>query len=209
MTRNAAGTVRRYAGRMMRFQTTPWAVAAALLPLLLTPASGVGAATNEGGSQQVAAQTGCMNKWMFDGMWRVRVTKVVLTPATGSDVNSWDVTMQWANGTSFAGLSPGDSLKQDLVIALKNGDTLSANGTVSGGLIEQKLDYHTFPASGQFTFTQPFRTGDTLDAANPPVKLLITFDVAKYRSYHPGGTGALWRQKTVGANYRVDLTCGA
>jgi len=149
-----------------------------------------------------------MNKWMFDGMWRVRVTKVVYTPATPTTLNSWDVTMQWANGTSVAGLTPGDSLKQDLVIALKDGDTIAAGSTTTGTLAEQKLDYHQFPASGQFTFTQPFLSSDPLDQTNPPAKLLITFDVAKYRSYHPTG-GVLWRQKTIGPNYRIDLTCGS
>lgn len=186
---------------------SPFQLFSALLPLVLL-ASPASAATNEGGSQQVSAQSGCMNKWMFDGMWRVRVTKVVYTPATATTSNSWDVTMQWANGTSIAGLSPGDSLKQDLVIALKNGDTIAASSTTTGTLLEQKLDYHQFPASGQYTFTQSFVSSDPLDQTNPPAKLLITFDVAKYRSYHPTG-GQLWRQKTIGPNYRIDLTCGS
>jgi hypothetical protein len=167
--------------------------AAMLFPLLLLPlATAASAATNEGGSHQVGAQSGCMNKWMFDGT-----------------LNAWEVTMQWGNGTAIANLKPTDSLKQDLVIALKNGDTMSAGDTTSGTLDEQKLDYHAFPASGQFTFTQPFRSATALDEANPPAKLLITFDVAKYRSYHPGGSGQLWRQKTVSPNFRIDLTCGA
>ncbi len=194
-----------YAVTLMRFNR----LLAAALPVLLVLPLAAQAATNEGGSTQVGAQSGCMNQWMFDGMWRVRVTKVAFVPVAGDTINAWDVTMQWANGTSIAGLSPNDSLKQDLVIALKNGDTLGASGTTTGTLLEQKLDYHKFPASGQFTFTQSFKSGDPLDQANPPVKLLITFDVAGYRKYHPAGDGQLWRQKTVGANYRIDLTCGA
>jgi hypothetical protein len=209
MTRNAAGTALRYAARMKQHAMN-LGLTAALLPFLLLPlAPAASAATNEGGSQQVAAQTGCMNKWMFDGMWRVRVTKVVFVPATGSEPNLWAVTMQWNNGTTIANLRPTDSLKQDLVIALKGGDTMSAGDTTYGTLDEQKLDYHAFPASGQFTFTQPFRSANALDQANPPAKLLITFDVAKYRSYHPNGSGELWRQKTVSPNFRIDLTCGA
>jgi hypothetical protein len=209
MKRNAAGTNVRYAARMMQHGTT-LRFAATLLPLLLLPlAPAASAATNEGGSHQVGAQSGCMNKWMFDGMWRVRVTKVVYAPATASDQNAWQVTMQWGNGTTIANLRPTDSLKGDLVIALKDGDTLSAGDTTYGTLDEQKLDYHAFPASGQFTFTQPFRSPNALDQANPPAKLLITFDVAKYRSYNPGGSGQLWRQKTISPNFRIDLTCGA
>jgi hypothetical protein len=209
MSGNGAGTTLRYAGRVMQ-NVMKARSTAMLLPLLLLPlAPAAFAATNEGGSHQVGAQTGCMNTWMFDGMWRVRVTKVVYAPATASGLNAWEVTMQWGNGTAIANLKPSDSLKQDLVIALKNGDTLSAGDTTSGTLDEQKLDYHAFPASGQFTFTQSFRSATALDQANPPAKLLITFDVAKYRSYHPGGSGELWRQKTVSPNFRIDLTCGA
>lgn len=182
---------------------------AALISLLALPLTGpVYAAANEGGSHQVDAQIGCMNKWMFDGLWRVRVTSVAYTPSA-TNANGWDVTMQWGNGTTIAALRPTDSFKKDLVIALKNGDTLAATDTTDGTLIEQKLDYHAFPASGQFTYTQSFRETTPLDQTNPPVKLLITFDVAKYRSLNPNGSGPLWRQKTVSPNFRIDLTCGA
>ncbi len=67
----------------------------------------------------------------------------------------------------------------------------------------------SLPASGQFTFTQSFYSTAALDQTNPPAKLLVTFDVAKYRAAYPNGTGTLWRQKTLGPNYRIDLTCGA
>ena len=97
-------------------------------------------------------------------------------------------------------------MKQDLVLALANGDTLSATDTSRGNMNQQQLDFHTFPASGQFTYTQMF-LAQTVDPNNKPVKLLVTFDVPKYRSYHPGNTGKFWRQKTKGYNYRIDLTC--
>ena len=148
-----------------------------------------------------------MNQWMFNGMWRVRVTNVAFRPEVpGGNANGWDVTMQWANGTSFPNIAPGDTNKQDLVLALANGDTMAATQTTSGTLNEQKLDYHSFPASGQFTYTQMFNSGDKLDPNNKPVKLLVTFDVAAYKKYH-GTTGKYWNQKTAGYNYRIDLTC--
>lgn len=177
------------------------------LALVLSGKPAQAAPAAQGGSTQVSAQPGCMNQWMFNGVWRVRVTNVAFHPA-GDAVNGWDVTMQWANGTGYAGISPMDTVKQDLVLALANGDTLTATDTTRGSLNQQQLDYHTFPASGQFTYTQSFLSGQTLDQNNKPAKLLVTFDVAKYRSYHPGGAGAkFWRQKTPGYNYRIDLTC--
>jgi hypothetical protein len=179
------------------------AVSLSLFVALPLPAP---AAPNEGGSTQAKAQAGCKNQWLFNGMWRVRVTKVAFRPAADGYPNGWDVTMQWANGTSFPDLQPSMTNKQGLVLALANGDTLPATATTNGSLIEQKLDYHSFPASGQFTYTQSFLSSDPLDENNPPAKLLVTFDVAAYKAYHSGG-GKYWSQKTAGYNYRIDLTC--
>ena len=208
MSRNVAGTAVRYAAGMMQYWIATCPAAALLAALAISTLAPASAATNEGGSRQVGAQSGCMNKWMFDGVWRLRVTKVAYAAATVSEPNSWDVTMQWGNGTTNGGLRPTDSFKKDLVIALKNGDTLSADDTTDGTLVEQKLDYHALPASGQFTFTQSFYSTAALDQTNSPAKLLVTFDVAKYRAANPNGTGTLWRQKTLSPNYRIDLTCG-
>jgi len=179
----------------------------ALAALASTPAFGAAPQQAEGGSTQVGAQSGCMNQWMFNGVWRVRVTNVAFQPA-GDRPNAWNVTMQWANGTSFAGVLPAvDTLKQDFVLALANGDTLTPGDTTTGALNQQQLDYHSFPASGQFTYTQGFYSNQTLDQNNKPAKLLITFDVAKYRQYHPGKDAKFWKMKTPGYNYRIDLTC--
>jgi hypothetical protein len=173
------------------------------LALLVTPAA---APAVEGGSTQVGAQSGCMNEWMFDGVWRVRVTGVAFHPA-GDAVNGWDVSMQWANGTTYSGISPTDTLKQPLVIALANGDTLTATDSTRGSLNEQQLDFHSFPASGQFSYTQMFLSGSTLDQNNKPAKLLVTFDVPTYKKNHPGNAAKFWTLKTPGYNYRIDLTC--
>jgi hypothetical protein len=161
----------------------------------------------QGGSTQANAQAGCMNQWMFNGVWRVRVTNVAPIPA--GDVSGWNVSMQWANGTNQAGISPTDTMKQDLVLALQNGDTLTATDSTRGNLNQQQLDFHTFPASGQFTYTQMFLlpAGQTADPNNKPVKLLVTFDVPKYRANHPGSSARFWKLKTPSYNYRIDLTC--
>lgn len=175
------------------------AVALSLIISIPFPAS---AAPQTGGSTQVAAQPGCMNQWLFNGMWRVRVTSVAPIPAG----DGWNVTMQWANGTNIAGVAPMDTMKQDLVLVLANGDTLTASDSTRGALNQQQLDFHTFPASGQFTYTQMFFL-PSVDPNNKPVKLLVTFDVPKYRAANPSNSGKYWRQKTAGYNYRIDLTC--
>lgn len=150
-----------------------------------------------------------MNQWMFNGVWRMRVTNVAWHPAdapTGPGATAWLVTMQWNNGTSYAGIAPSDTMKQDLVLGLKNGDTVSTADSTTGAMSQQQLDFHTFPASGQFTYTQLF-VGNNLDPNNKPVKLLVTFDVPKYKQTHPQNSGKFWKLKTPGYNYRIDLTC--
>lgn len=182
-------------------KAAPLAVLALAFAFQSTP---VLAQQTQGGSTQARAQAGCMNQWMFNGVWRVRVTNVAPIPA--GDVQGWNVTMQWANGTSFAGISPTDTVKQDLVLALANGDTLTATDSTRGSMNQQQLDFHTFPASGQFTYTQMFIT-QNFDANNKPAKLLVTFDVPKYRASHPGSEAKFWKLKTPAYNYRIDLTC--
>jgi hypothetical protein len=116
--------------------------------------------------------------------------------------------MQWANGTSNAGITPTDTMAQDMVIALQNGDTLTTTDSSTGNLSQQQLYFHTFPASGQYTYTQHFLLPQqSTDQTNKPVKLLVTFDVANYRKAHPGSSAKFWRQRTPGYNYRIDLTC--
>lgn len=168
-------------------------------------ASAAAAQAPEGGSTQVAAQSGCMNQWMFNGVWRVRVTNVAFRPA-GDHANGWDVSMQWANGTSLSGISPVDTKINELVLALANGDTLTANDSTTGALNEQQMAFHSFPASGQFSYTQMFLSGTTLDENNAPAKLLVTFDVAGYRKA-AGPNAKFWKLREPAYNYRIDLTC--
>ena len=173
--------------------------------VLLSTSAVQAAPAAEGGSTQADAQSGCMNEWMFNGMWRVRVTSVAYQPA-GDFPAVWNVAMQWANGTSLSPLAPSDTLKKAMVLALANGDTLTTTDSTRAALNEQQLDFHSFPASGQFTYTQMFMA-QALDQNNKPAKLLITFDVPSYKKNHPAGTAKYWTQKTPGYNYRIDLTC--
>jgi hypothetical protein len=192
-------------GRYKRGMNTRLFATLSMVAIGITASHPASAAQNVGGSTQTSAQAGCMNKWMFDGMWRVRVTKVVFVPATADTPSRYDVTMQWGNGTSMS-LAPNGTQTNDPILQLKDGTTIVAS-TGHGEMVLDSLTYHDFPPSGQFTYTQPFIQGDPpLTADNPAVKLLITFDVADYRKAHPDGE--LWRQKTINPNYRIDLTCG-
>jgi hypothetical protein len=176
-----------------------------LIAFLLASPAQAATPPAEGGSTQVGAQSGCVNQWMFNGVWRVRVTNVAFHPQDDGPV-SWNVTMQWGNGTNITPLAPTDTLKKAMVLALANGDTLTTTDSTRAALNEQQLDFHSFPASGQFTYTQSF-IGPNLDQNNKPAKLLITFDVASYKKNHPGASAKFWTAKTPGYDYRIDLTC--
>lgn len=145
-------------------------------------------------------QAGCMNQWMFNGIWRMRVTDVEWHPADGTPaINGWDVTMEWVNGTNGSTLTPVDTAIKDQVLALASGDTITATDSTPGTYNEQQLNYHSFPAGGAFTYTQHFLTGQTLNQKNKPAQLFVTFD--------PAAHGKYWPQPATGYNYRINLTC--
>jgi len=56
-----------------------------------------------------SSREGCMNQWLFNGVWRVKVTNVE-PYMSGNQQVGWQVTEVWRNGTSEE-LSPGDCSK--------------------------------------------------------------------------------------------------
>jgi hypothetical protein len=180
-------------------------LALALFVALALPQLALAQAT-QGGSTQVAAQEGCMNEWMFNGVWRVRVTQLAFKPQDNDGPAAWTVAMQWANGTSIAGLSPADTRKQDMNLVFSNGDTLATSESTRATMNQQLLDFHTFPAAAQFSFTQQFISSSPLDPNNKPQRILITFDVATYKKQHPTDA-KFWTLKTPAYNYRISFGC--
>jgi hypothetical protein len=76
-------------------------VGTALLCALLSPAAN--AATSPvhaaGGSNQRASTEGCLGQTLFNGIWRVKVTKSQLTPYSADpDHQYWGITMEVRNG---------------------------------------------------------------------------------------------------------------
>jgi len=84
------------------------------LPLLIASialSSGVMAGAN--------SRDGCMNQWLFNGIWRVEVTGVA-PYMNGSQQIGWQVTEIWRNGTSQE-LAPSDSVLKDQQLTLASG----------------------------------------------------------------------------------------
>ncbi|MDQ6781081.1 MAG: hypothetical protein M3Z37_08050 [Candidatus Eremiobacteraeota bacterium] len=159
-----------------------------------------------GGSHQRAALAGCLNEWLFNGIWRVKVTSVgpIKTPPdTAGNFNSgWGVTVQFRNGTNVD-LVPSTTGMGHLTLVAADGDTMDIGLTTSGTMDAQKLGYHDFPPSAQYThqltFLYPY--GTAAADIKKPVKFLITFD-ASIRNASSGP-----HYSTSSPSMRIDLTC--
>lgn len=145
-------------------------------------------------------QSGCMNQWLSNGIWRVRVTDVEWHSAADTpSINGWDISMEWVNASDKDTLTPVDTAIKDQVLALANGDTITATDTTPGTYNEQQLNYHSFPPGGAYTYTQHFLSGGSLQQKNKPANLFITFDPSAHPKY--------WPASPTRYNYRINLTC--
>jgi hypothetical protein len=149
-----------------------------------------------------ATRNGCANQWMFNGVWRVRLTG--FAPHVDSITNKqtgWDATEQWRNGTDRT-LSPiSDSFTLSQQMVLQNGDKIATVDSTTATLSQQQIDYHQFPPSAQFTHVQTF-IGSTVDPNNKPVAVIIPFDASKLKTYpgHPAFSVSP-------PNYRIKFDC--
>ncbi len=144
---------------------------AALTVLLLTAVlSASSVALSDANSRD-----GCMDQWLFNGIWRVQVTKVDPLMDNGQQVG-WQVTEVWRNG-STQNIAPADSVLKDEVLELGNG-SIAASDTTTGTLSLQPVQYHSFAPAAEFHYTQIFRASN-FDPSNKPKALDIAFDGAK------------------------------
>lgn len=146
------------------------------------------------------SREGCMNQWLFNGVWRVQVTKVEPF-MNGGQQAGWQVTEVWRNGTTQE-LAPGDSLLQDQRLELSNGAIL-ASATSTGSLSLSAISSHSFAPAAQNSFTQIF-VAATVDPANKPKAVDITFDGAKLSTFRFKP-----HFSTQQYNYRFKLDCVA
>jgi hypothetical protein len=171
-----------------------------------------GAAANvEGGSNQLAAAPGCMNQWMSNGIWKMRVTAIGTYPAVLSkpqDQFGWTITQTWVNA-SGRGIVPRSSDDQggkfapsnvtDEYLATQGGKSASTANVAGGFSLQSKPGYDWAPGAS-FTFQQTFSWGG-FDANDKPIRVLVTFD-DKAQNKLPGVPH--YRKP---ADFRIDLTC--
>lgn len=139
-----------------------------------------------GGSHQRSATEGCVNQWLFNGIWRMRVTRVrQIAPPDASSGSAWGINVETRNGTSQDD-SPVWTGLGTMTIAFADGNTMDQSASTTGTLNGQKLKYHDFPPSARFThellFFYPYNTKP--EDIKKPVKLIVPFD-ANVRKGHP------------------------
>ena len=150
-----------------------------------------------------AAREGCMGEWMFNGIWRVRVTKVdPLNDDSGKQIG-WLVTEQWRNGTDHK-FAPQETFAQDQILVLANGSQIAATESTNGTLSSQDLGYHDFPPSAQYTHMQKFIATGAFDSATKPAAVVISFDATRQAA------NKTLPQYTISPpNFKIKLDCMA
>ncbi len=149
-----------------------------------------------GGANQMKAAEGCMNTWIFNGVWRLRVKSVV--PITDGSWSGFGVNAEFRNGThktielgntGVQGMGTGVQLIMDDGNALTLNDLdyqhLGYKDVVQGGTASWQIKYH-------------FATG--ANAAAKPAKFIVEIDPHQ-------STKAHYTMRD--PSFRVNLTCGA
>ena len=163
-----------------------------------------GTASGAGGAVQKASVSGCVNEYLFNGIWRFRVTKVtVMTDPDRGDYPYYNVTAEFKNGTSktIQPVHTGIETSTAVSLAFSDGDSL----TYSYGSAWVDKTYGKVVQGSGFVFNFRFYPGDKLPlaqvTANAPQKLLVEVDPAKLdKDLKIGFT-------VPDPSFRVDLTC--
>jgi hypothetical protein len=146
------------------------------------------------------SRDGCMDQWLFNGVWRVKVTDVE-PYMSGSQQVGWQVTEVWRNGTSGE-TSPGDALLKDQSLQLGNG-VIKASDTTAASMSMAVVGFNTMAPAGQLTYKQVFYR-QNVDPSDKPKSLDIVFNGAQLAQEpsKPQFTSAKY-------NFHFDLGCKA
>ena len=155
---------------------------------LPNPAPSTGAA---GGANQVAAASGCIGEYLFNGVWRFKVQSLIY----GVEEKAWYLTIELRNGTNkvAAPFSTGSSGSgEDISLVTEDGNSLSlANGTrIQDDILLKSI------APGAAGVTKIWFNSDS--ATPKATKLLWAMSAANNNDKAP-----LSKQPA----FRVDLTC--
>ena len=116
-----------------------------------------------GGANQVAALEGCLNEWLFNGIWRIRVTD---PQAMTGDRNGMTYRFEFRNGTKDNGFAPSGTGFGGIQLALDD-------GTLVGAVNVNDVSDPPYLSGGSHMQTIEFFWDDT---ARTPSKLIVLFN---------------------------------
>ncbi|WP_161881172.1 hypothetical protein [Deinococcus alpinitundrae] len=157
-----------------------------------------------GGANQKASVSGCLNEWLFDGVWRMRVTKVQPTVNSGrGDRPAWGVTVEVKNGTTQTLKMSENGIDYNNAINLSFPDG-SSMGSAARSAWQDKV-YTKLPQGVGTVHQFIIDPDDSMTLAqlqaNPPSKFL--FEVVKKVDSSAKGVGFT----VPDPSFRVDLSC--
>lgn len=182
----------------MRLVSLTAAATVALCSFAAPSADAAAAKPIPGGSNQKRSVEGCMNAWLFNGVWRMRATGI--EPIEDFGTKGLGVKVELRNGTT-KNLQPSQSgtggQGEGIELVAADGNALN----VDAGAFQTQLGYKTVVQSGTIKTVLRFHFAQPADAdAFKPVKLIVQFD---QKNVHV--TGVKLAQDP---SFRVNLTCG-
>jgi hypothetical protein len=158
-------------------------------------------ATSPGGSYQIVALQGCMKHWLFDGIWRIRVTAVKeITDPSSGNLPGYAVSFEIRNGTDKTAKMLETGV-QDSHLVLDDGSQMDASRADAIIAWNNIFFREIIPSAGAHA-TIPFYFESANVPSKPkPVKWILPVEKSKEWAGLPRYTAA-------DPSFRVDLTRG-
>ena len=167
------------------------------------PVVGNSPSSSSGGANQKASVSGCQNEWLFNGIWRLRVTKMEAIIEPDGSKPIYQVTVQLSNGTTQT-LKPSETgIKYDGAynIVFDDGNSFAAP---TNGVFQDKT-YAKMPQGTSTLMVLNFPTDDdrTLEQARAKLPQKFLFEVKPEELDKDLKVGFTVKDPS----FRVDLTC--
>ncbi|AWR88056.1 hypothetical protein [Meiothermus taiwanensis] len=150
-----------------------------------------------GGAEQRVSLEACLNEFAFNGIWRMRVTKVEAIEISGQ--KGWGVTVEVRNGTNRT-LEPGQTGVLDasgLTLAFADGSTSGMGISAITREYENSLRNQRIAQGASVIYQLKFDSPQT----EAPTKLLVQIDPARLQA----SLGV--RYSTPNPSFRFNLDC--